>query len=132
MSAAALERQLLELDRQYREAMKSGDAEALQELTADPCLVVGAQGVVEFEPDELTEMMSGQDFHLKSYNLDEENVEFRRLGDGAASIAYRVQETYERSGKPYAADAYNCSIWVKDGDSWTCAVHTESLVGPPR
>lgn len=132
MSTATLERELFELDRQYREAMKSGDAETLQELTADPCVVVGAQGVVEFEPDELTEMMSGQDFHLKSYHLDEDNVEFRRLGDRAAMLAYRVQETYDRRGKRYAADAYNCSIWVKNGNSWTCAVHTESLVAPPH
>jgi ketosteroid isomerase-like protein len=128
MSTAPLEREIFELDRQYREAIKSGDANTLQKLTADPCVIVGAQGVIEFEPEELTGMTSGQDFHLKSYHLDEENVEFRPLGDGA----YRVQETYERGGKPYAADAYNCSIWVEDGDSWACAVHTESLVEPPH
>jgi hypothetical protein len=32
-------------------------------------------------------------------------------------------------GEAVSFDAYDTSVWVRDGGGWKCALHTESLVG---
>jgi hypothetical protein len=43
MATATIERELLDLERQYWNAMKNKDAEAAMRLTDDKCIVTGAQ-----------------------------------------------------------------------------------------
>jgi ketosteroid isomerase-like protein len=125
-TATSVERELMELDRKYRDAMKAGDTGTLERLTADPCIVVGAQGATKFKRAQLGDMMRSNEYKLKSYKIDEGSISFRELGNGAAALAYKVHEEYDRAGKPQAMDSYNCSVWVKNGATWECAVHTES------
>jgi hypothetical protein len=34
-------------------------------------------------------------------------------------------------GKPESLAAFDASVWVRRGDAWLCALHTESLKGDP-
>jgi hypothetical protein len=43
--SSMIERQLVELERRYWQALKDKDVEAAIDLTDDPCIVAGAQGV---------------------------------------------------------------------------------------
>ena len=45
MVDATIEQTLLDLERRYWQALKDKDVEAALELTDDPCIVTGAQGV---------------------------------------------------------------------------------------
>ena len=130
--ATTLKTELMTLENQYRDAMKSGDPRTLERLTADNCLVVGAQGARTFQRNEVGAMTSSSEFQLKSYRVDDRSVVLRELGPGVVAIAYRVDEQYQRNGNPHSSSAYNCSTWVKNGRSWECAVHTESLIETPH
>ena len=130
--ATKTEGEILQLERDYREAMKKGDGRTLEKLTADPSVVVGAQGVHEVKRNQIADMTRTGDFKLKSYKLDDTSLSFRELTPGVATIAYKVHEEYDRAGKPWNADSYNSSVWVKNGNAWECALDTESLITPPR
>src|SRR5215212_7495666 len=120
--ATGLKNELMKFETQYREAMKSGDARTLERLTADPCLVVGAQGARTMKRNEVAAMTSSSEFQLKSYKVDDGSVAVRELAPGIATLAYRVDEQYERNGKPQTSKAFDCSTWVKRGNEWECAV----------
>ena len=45
MSDIATEKELLELEREYWQAVKDRDVDAAMRLTDDPCIVAGASGV---------------------------------------------------------------------------------------
>ena len=47
--ANSVEKELLELERRYWQALKDKDVEAAMRMTDDPCIVTGAQGVSGFD-----------------------------------------------------------------------------------
>jgi hypothetical protein len=108
--------------------MRTGDTQTLRDLTADPCLVVGSQGVRQLSKSELTEIMRDQDYRVSSFTVDDGNVAIRKLSDDMAVIAYRVHEESNRDGTPQALDAFDSSVWIRNGGRWQCAAHTESVV----
>jgi ketosteroid isomerase-like protein len=127
MSTTANTTRALELEKRYWDAMRSGDSKAVLALTSDPCIVVGADGASQITARQLAEMLDDASYNLKSYRIDEQSVHTRELSDSVVSIAYGIHEESERDGKPIKLDAFDSSVWVRTGDSWKCAVHTESL-----
>ena len=127
-----LKSELMTLENQYRDAMKAGDGKAMERLTADGSVLVGGQGVRTVRRNEIAGMAATSEFQLQKYKVDDGTVTYRELAPGVAALAYRVEEDYLRGGKPYASNSYNCSTWVKNGNSWECAVHTETMIEPPR
>ena len=131
--ATKTETDVLQLERDYREALKKSDFAALQKLTADPCIVVGPQGVVQFKRSQLPSIMDSGEMKLKSYEMDNSSTSIRELRPGVVNIAYKVhEEESDRAGKSWSTDAYNSTLWVKNGNAWECAVHTESVITPPH
>ena len=130
--ATSLKNELMKLENEFRDAMVSGDSQTLERLSADPCLVVGSQGARAMKRNEVGAMSASSDFQLKSYKVDDSTVAVRELGPGIATLAYRVEDRYEANGKPQSAKAFDCSTWIKKGSSRECAVHTESLIEPPK
>lgn len=49
MAYATTEKQVIELERQYWQAIKDKDTDAAMNLTDDPCIVTGSQGVAEID-----------------------------------------------------------------------------------
>jgi len=47
--SGSLEKERLELEHQYWRAMQNGDSRTAMRLSADPCIVKGAQGVGQVE-----------------------------------------------------------------------------------
>ena len=118
------------LERKYWNALKERDYETAIELTADPCLLTGAQGVSELDHASYRRMMDTQ----KQWTLDDfemDDVKVRMLGDDVAIIAYKVKEDMTVDGKPLSLEAAESSTWVRQGGRWVCALHTESIKGDP-
>ena len=118
------------LERKYWKALKDRDYETAIELTADPCLLTGAQGVSELDHASYRKMMDTQ----KQWTLDDfemDDVKVRMLGDDVAIIAYKVKEDMTVDGKPLSLEAAESSTWVRQGGRWVCALHTESIKGDP-
>ena len=127
MPATATQKRVLELERQYWDAMKAADYRTVEKLTADPCIVVGADGAAEVTKQQLREMLQTSDYRVKSYRINDADVHVREVGDEVAFVAYKIHEESERCGMPFTLDAFNSSVWMRKGGDWQCAMHTESL-----
>jgi uncharacterized protein (TIGR02246 family) len=128
----ALANELLELEKQYWMALKNEDYERAIELTHDPCIVTGAQGVGQIDRKTYREMMTKQSspvWKVKDFELSEPTVQM--LTDDVAVLAYKVHEDMTVDGKPLSLDAADASTWVRRNGSWLCALHTESILGDP-
>jgi len=129
MPTGTVEKELLELENRYWQAIKDRDVEAAMRLTDFPCLVAGASGVGLIDKETFTRMMSGARYTLHAFEIRESKV--RQAGDDIALMAYKVHEDLTVDGEKVKMDAADTSVWVRRGGQWRCALHTESLAGDP-
>jgi ketosteroid isomerase-like protein len=126
----ALDRELLELERQYWRAIQSQDYEAALRLTDDPCLVTGAQGAARLDQPTFRRMMTDAPWRVREFTIADD-AEVRQLSDDVAVLAYTVRQQLTVDGEPIAFAAAEASTWVRRGDRWVCALHAEAIVGDP-
>jgi len=130
MATATIERELLDLEKQYWQAIKNKDVDTALKLTDDPCLVAGAQGVARVDKPTFKQMMSTAPWTLNEFAI-KDGAEVRLLNDDVAVLAYTVREELTVDGKPVAMEAADASTWVRRGGRWVCALHTEAIAGDP-
>ncbi len=119
------------LEHQYWDAIQAKDPSTAMKLSDDNCIVVGAQGVGSLDRDKLGEMLNQASYKLTHYRINDETFQFRKLTDDVVLLAYAVYEDLVVDGKAESLEAFDASVWVRRGDSWLCAMHTESLKGDP-
>lgn len=124
------EKELLDLERQYWQALKDSDMETCLQLTDDPCIVAGPQGVSSISKTKFEEMMQHADYKLDDFKIGKDAY-VRMLDPDIAVIAYPVHEELTVEGKAVSLDAFESSTWVRRNGRWRCALHTESLRGDP-
>jgi hypothetical protein len=124
-----LEMQILNLETQFWKSMKDKDVETALQLTNDPCIVTGAQGVARIDKQTFAKLMTAATWSLHDFDI--KDVQVQRLSDDVVVIGYKVHEKLTVDGKPLALDAADASTWVRKNGHWVCALHTESLVGDP-
>ncbi len=127
MATTTVEKEMLELEKKYWQAIQENDVEAAQRATADPCIVAGASGVATINGEMFAQMMSGADWKLNEFKLDD--IQVQPIGDDVRIVAYKVHEDLTVGGQPVSMDAADASVWVRKGGKWVCALHTESLLG---
>jgi hypothetical protein len=125
----SIERELVQLEERYWNAIKEKDSSTAASLSSDPCVVVGAQGVGELDKATLATMMQGANYELKAFSLDDVHV--RRVADDVAVVAYKVKEDLVVEGQDVNLEAFDSSVWVRRNGQWICVVHTESIAGDP-
>jgi hypothetical protein len=125
-----IERELVKLERRYWQALKDKDVYAAMELTDEPCIVAGAQGVGVIDHPAYVRMMEHASWTIVDFEIGDD-VQVRPLGTDTAVLAYTVHEELEVDGEPVAFDAADTSIWVRRDGRWRCATHTESIAGDP-
>jgi hypothetical protein len=130
MPEATIERELVDLERRYWQALKDKDVEAAIELTDDPCIVAGAQGIGLIDHRAYTAMMENATWDIVAFDIGDE-VQVRMLTDEAAVLAYTVREELTVDGEAVTFDAADTSTWVRRDGRWLCASHSESLAGDP-
>jgi Domain of unknown function (DUF4440) len=126
---ASVEQELVNLERQYWQAMKDGDGAACGRLSDDPCVVTGSSGAAQLDRAALVKMMGAGTWKLNAFELSKPIV--RVLTDDVAVVAYKVHEELTVDGKAVAFDAADSSTWVRRDGKWVCALHTEALLGDP-
>ena len=129
MANPALAAELLDLERQYWQAMKEKDVDAAMRLTDDECIVTGAQGIARINRQSLSNMLKNAPYILHEFELKDPEV--RQLQDDVAILAYKVHEELTVDGKPVKLDAADASTWIRRDGRWRCALHTESIAGDP-
>jgi hypothetical protein len=130
MRPIAVEKELLELERQYWQAMQDRDVKAAVELTEFPCLVAGASGAMRVEQAAFEQMMQSPSYRIRKIVLSPE-AEVRLLTDNVAVLAYTMTEEVTVGGKKVTVEAADASTWVRRNGQWLCALHTESIKGDP-
>lgn len=122
-------KELMGLERQYWNAIKNKDAKTAASLSGDPCVVVGAQGIGEFDKKTLTKMLQTAGYELNTFSFDDVHV--RHVREDVVAVAYKVKEQLTVEGKPVELEAFDASVWMKRNGEWECVIHTESLAGDP-
>jgi len=129
MTTQKIEQQLVELEKQYWQAIKDKDVDAALRLTDDSCIVTGAQGVGRLDKQKLAAMLKGAPYTLHAFEI--QDVEVSLLSDDVAVLAYKVREELTVEDKPVTLDASDASTWVRRDGRWRCALHTEAIAGDP-
>lgn len=130
MDSKTVEKELVELERQYWQAIKEKDIDAAMRLTDDPCIITGSQGIARVDRQTFERMMQAASWTLNSFELSDE-VQVRLLRDDVAIVAYKVREELTVEGKPVTMEAADSSTWVRRDGRWVCALHTEAIAGDP-
>jgi hypothetical protein len=126
----AIDEELLALEKQYWEAIRSRDGATATRLSDARCLVIGPQGIGQLDRQALAGMVENAPYELKKFRFDDD-VHVRAIADGVALIAYKVNEEMIVDGKPTTLEAFDSSLWVRRDGGWVCAAHTETLAGDP-
>lgn len=129
MTDGPIEAKLIDLEKQYWQAIKNRDVPAAMRLTDDPCIVTGAQGVARITRTAFAGMLQAGGWTLHEFTLSD--IQLRLLGDDVAILAYKVKELLTVDGKSLTVDAADSSTWVRREGQWVCALHTEALLGDP-
>jgi uncharacterized protein (TIGR02246 family) len=129
MPDGPIEAQLLDLEKQYWQAIKDRDVQAAMRLTDDPCIVTGAQGVARVTRQAFAAMLQAGGYTLHEFILSD--VQVRVLSEDVAILAYKVKELLTVDGRPLTLEAADSSTWVRREGQWMCALHTEALPGDP-
>lgn len=123
---AVLSKELVEMERDFWQAMVDRDWEFCRRAMADDVLVVSAQGIMGKE--EILAMLADPRGRMVKYHTDEPTV--RELSDDSALLSYRAQMTGEYDGKQMEMDIYASTIYVFRHGQWLAAFHQETPVQP--
>jgi len=124
-----LKKELLDLENQFWQCMKDKNIAKALEMTNDPCIVTGAQGVGQIDKKTFARMMETGSWELHDFDIRDAKVQ--QLSDDVAIIGYKVREKLTVDGEPLTMEAADASTWVKKDGRWVCALHTESVAGDP-
>lgn len=129
MATAISEKELIELETKFWQAMKDRDIDTAMRLTDIPCIVAGPQGVASVDKPTFESMLKSSP-RIDNFTL-KDGAKVRRISDDVAVLAYEVHEELTVEGKPISLDAAESSTWVRRDGRWVCAQHTEVLEGDP-
>jgi uncharacterized protein (TIGR02246 family) len=129
MATQTVEQELVQLEKDFWQALKDQDVEAALRLTDDQCIVTGAQGVASISREAFKGMMTDPSWTIEAYDISD--VQARMLSDDVAIVAYKVKENLTVEGKPVSLEAADSSTWVRRNGRWVCALHTEAIAGDP-
>ena len=125
----SITQEITALENKFWQSMIDKDTDEATGLVSEPCLVTGAQGVGRIDRKSFAKMMETGSWQLHAFELSDVKVE--SVTDDVAVIAYKVREDLTVDGKKLTLDAADASTWVRGAEGWTCALHTESVLGDP-
>jgi len=131
MPAATSEKDVLALERSFWDALQAKDARQAERMTAERCIVVGAQGVSAIDGPTMAQLTREGRWEIEKYAFDEKNAQVHFIDDDVAIVAYSVSERVVIDGETLPLEANDSSVWVRRNGEWRCALHTESLAGDP-
>lgn len=116
----SLERQIVAKEREELDALKSGDVNRFADLTADDAVFVDAMG-----PASKAQVVKNvEGFTLSDYSMDD--VRYVPLSSNSGLITYRIHEKGVSHGRPFEAQPYISSIWMKRKGKWVCLFSQET------
>jgi hypothetical protein len=120
-----MEKEILELEKKYWQAMEDQDFEKVKKLTRFPCIVAGKNGVKSVDEAMFKNMFdSGANAKIKVLNIS--NVESQSVSKKSGVIAYLI-ELGTAYNDQHTSTKFACtSTWTRVDGEWVCALHSES------
>lgn len=120
-----METQIIELEKEYWQAMENRDFTTIKRLTRFPCIVAGKNGIREVDEPTFKAMFdSSENMALKVVEISSTSVQV--IHQQTAVIAYRITMEYRVEGKNTPFYCACTSTWVKEDNQWVCGMHTET------
>jgi hypothetical protein len=129
MAAAPGKDDFVRLEKEYWDSIRKRDSKRAVNLTDETSVLVGPEGIAELHRDALGPLIENPPYELLDFELDEKNAHVRMLGDDVAIVAYPVKEDMRFGGKDLHLEAYDSTVWVRRGENWVAALHTETIAG---
>ena len=115
------------LETEFWQSMVDKDADKAMKMIADECLITGPMGTVRSDPADYKRMNEQGEWELDEFEFSDVQVIFPQ--EETAIIAYKVRQTGSMKGQNMDLNCADSATWVKDGDEWKCALHTEAIIG---
>ena len=115
------------LETEFWQSMVGKDADKAVTMIADECLITGPQGTMRSDPADYKRMTEQGEWELDQFEFSDVQVIFPQ--EDTAIIAYNVHQTGSMQGQEMDLNCADSSTWVRDGDEWKCALHTETIIG---
>ena len=115
------------LETEFWQSMVDKDADKAVTMIADECLITGPQGTMRSDPADYKRMTEQGEWELDQFEFSDVQVIFPQ--DDTAIIAYNVHQTGSMKGQEMDLNCADSSTWVRDGEEWKCALHTETVIG---
>jgi|SRR6478736_4954878 hypothetical protein len=117
---------IIDLETRFWQSMVDKDAKLAKSMIASECLITGPMGAMKIDPDRYETMTEEGRWTLRSFKLSD--VDVIMPTDEVAVIAYKVHQKGDMKGKPMDMKCADSTTWVRDGQSWKCALHTETML----
>jgi hypothetical protein len=125
-----IEKELVELETQYWQAIQDKNTDAAMKLTDDTCVVTGASGAASIDRKAFAGMLNSPGWTLNEFEFVGDVIA-RAVTDDVGVVAYKVREQLTVDGKPLTLEAADASTWIRRDGRWLCVLHTESIIGDP-
>ena len=118
---------IVKLEKTFWQSMVDKDADKAMTMIADECLITGPQGTMRSDPADYKRMTEQGEWELDQFEFSDVQVIFPQ--EDTAIIAYNVHQTGSMKGQEMDLNCADSSTWVRDGEEWKCALHTETIIG---
>jgi ketosteroid isomerase-like protein len=126
----ANKQEIIDLETRFWRSIQDKDVPTAKAMVAEQALVTGPSGTMLIGPAKFGQMMSEAPWTLDEFEFSDIDVILPT--EDVAVITYKVHQTGEMEGKPMDMVAADSTVWVRDGDAWKCALHTETVLQPKR
>ena len=117
---------IVKLEKTFWQSMVDKDADKAMTMIADECLITGPMGTMRSDPEDYKRMTEEGGWELDEFEFSDVEVIFP--AEDTAIIAYKVHQTGTMKDRPMDLNCADSSTWVRDGDEWKCALHTETIL----
>jgi ketosteroid isomerase-like protein len=117
---------IVKLEKTFWQSMVDKDADKAMKMIADECLITGPMGTMRSDPADYKRMTEQGEWELDDFEFSDVQVIFP--AEDTAIIAYKVHQTGTMKDKPMDLECADSTTWVRDGQQWKCALHTETIL----
>ena len=128
MAMATRRQEIESLEKAFWQSMVDGRAEVATAMLTEPALMVSGHGLNKFDHAAYEKMAANDSYRLTGFEFSDFDVLFPT--QDVAVATYRVRQSMEAKGESRTEEVFDSSTWVKLGDAWKCAAHTESRAKP--
>jgi len=125
-SHAAVEKQIVALERAINEAVAKGDMKAFHANIAADAVSIDPNGISKVTGPEFDKMMMSA--KIQSWNID--GSQFYWLNDASVVHMYRWTGKGTFEGQPVPSPTWSSTVWSNKGGKWMAVFHQETTAMP--